>query len=145
MAKGVLGHLHDAWSQVRHWLIMDPFNPFPNKPWFFTSLQQKSFENTVGKKEIARNNFSFPYSIFYPFGELSANFKLSAKSFSLKESKLKFVDWERVNWFHHTTDWIKMYCGPLISIRYKDSKMFWSMSACTYCATDMTQYFSQMH
>ena len=31
------------------------FNPFPNKPCFFTSLQYKSFENTVGKGEIARD------------------------------------------------------------------------------------------
>ena len=32
------------------------FNPFPNKPWFiFTCLQITSFENTVGKGEIALN------------------------------------------------------------------------------------------
>ena len=31
------------------------FNPSPNKPLFFTFLQYKSFENTVGKGEIARN------------------------------------------------------------------------------------------
>ena len=30
-------------------------NPFQNKSWFFTCLQYKSFENTVGKGEIARN------------------------------------------------------------------------------------------
>ena len=35
-----------------HYLI---FNPFPNKPWFFTYLQYMSFENTVEKGEIARN------------------------------------------------------------------------------------------
>ena len=29
-------------------------NPFPNKPWFFTCLPYKPFENTVGKGEIAR-------------------------------------------------------------------------------------------
>ena len=29
--------------------------PFPNQPWFFTGLHYKSFENTVGKREIARN------------------------------------------------------------------------------------------
>ena len=30
-------------------------NPFPNKPWFFTCLHYKSFENIAGKGEIARN------------------------------------------------------------------------------------------
>ena len=29
------------------------FNPIPNKPWFFTCLQDKSLENAVGKGEIA--------------------------------------------------------------------------------------------
>ena len=28
-------------------------NPIPNKPWVFTCLQNKPFENTVGKREIA--------------------------------------------------------------------------------------------
>ena len=31
------------------------FNPFPNKHLVFTFLQYKSFGNTVGKGEIARN------------------------------------------------------------------------------------------
>ena len=29
----------------------DAFNPFPNKPWYFTRLQYKSFENTVENGE----------------------------------------------------------------------------------------------
>ena len=32
------------------------FNPFPNKPYFFTCLQYMSFENTAGKGEIASND-----------------------------------------------------------------------------------------
>ena len=36
-------------------------------------LKDNSFENTVGKGEIARNEqFSFSHSVFYLFGELSA-------------------------------------------------------------------------
>ena len=31
------------------------FNLFPNKAWFFTCLQYMSFENTVGKGEIAHD------------------------------------------------------------------------------------------
>ena len=38
---------------VTFWLWLT-LNPFPNKPWFYV-LQYKSFENTVGKGEIARD------------------------------------------------------------------------------------------
>ena len=55
---------------VWEWVIQ----PFPKQALVFTCLQYKSFENTVGKGEIARNNFSFSHSVFYPFRELSANF-----------------------------------------------------------------------
>ena len=38
----------------------------------FTYLQYKSFENTAGKGEIARNEqFLLFHSVFYPFEELS--------------------------------------------------------------------------
>ena len=38
-------------------------------------LHYKSFENTVGKGEIARNEqFLLSHRVFYPFGELSAIF-----------------------------------------------------------------------
>ena len=36
---------------VRHNFL----DPFPNKLWFFTGLQDKSFVNTAGKGEIALN------------------------------------------------------------------------------------------
>ena len=35
-------------------MIFYSFNPFPSKPWFLR-VQYKSFENTVGKGEIAHN------------------------------------------------------------------------------------------
>ena len=74
------------------------FNPFPNKPGFFTCLQNKSFENTEGKEEIACNEqfllfpaFSTCLENFLPFSSTS---ELSfANSFSLEESK--YVVWER--------------------------------------------------
>ena len=34
-------------------LTSQNFNPFQNKPWFFTCLQFQSVENTAGKGEIA--------------------------------------------------------------------------------------------
>ena len=34
------------------------FDPFTNKPWFYTCMQYKSFENTVGKGEISHYEFS---------------------------------------------------------------------------------------
>ena len=49
--------------------------PFPRQALVFTCLQYKSFENTVGKEEIARNEkLSFSHSDFYPFEEYSATF-----------------------------------------------------------------------
>ena len=40
-----------------------------------STLQYKSFENTVKKGEITRNeHFSFSHSVLHPFGELSAIF-----------------------------------------------------------------------
>ena len=50
--------------------------PFQNKPWF---LRVCSYENTVGKGEIARYEHSVEepsgeHSVFYPFGEPSAVF-----------------------------------------------------------------------
>ena len=73
--------------------------PFPKQALVFTCLQYKSFENTVGKEEIARNEqFLFSHSVLYPFGELSAivikiwNCRL--QSLSVWKS-LKFVVWER--------------------------------------------------
>ena len=48
--------------------------PFPKQALVFTCLQYKSFENTVGKGEIA-HNFSFSHSVFYWLGKLSGIFK----------------------------------------------------------------------
>ena len=67
--------------------------PFPKKALVFTCLQYKSFENTVGKGETARNKqfllfpvFSILLENFLPF---SSNLKLSsANPFSLEESKI---------------------------------------------------------
>ena len=53
--------------------IVIPVNPFPNKPWILRVW--KSFQNTVGKGEIARNEqfLLFP-QVFDLFGELSTLF-----------------------------------------------------------------------
>ena len=50
-------------------------NPFPNKPWFLrvcsTSLLKTPWEK---EKLLVMSNFSFFYSVFYLFGELTAIF-----------------------------------------------------------------------
>ena len=53
------------------------YNRLQNKLWFFLCLQYKSFENTMGKGEIARNEqfFLFP-QCFLSFLSLSSNMKL---------------------------------------------------------------------
>ena len=76
----------------------DPY-PFPKQALVFTWLQQKPFENTAGKGEIARNeHFTISHNIFYPFGEISVIFiefeNVTCKSFLLEEQE--FVVWERV-------------------------------------------------
>ena len=42
-------------------LVVFLLNPFPNKPLFFPYLQHKSFENAVGKGEIACNEQFLPF------------------------------------------------------------------------------------
>ena len=70
------------------------FNRFPNKPCFFTGLQYKSFENNVGKGEIARyEQFLLLPRCFLPLWRTCAiflsNLKLSTKNYlSLEESKI---------------------------------------------------------
>ena len=51
------------------------FNPFSNKPWFL-HVCSTSLLKTLWKKDklLVRSNLSFSYSVFYPFGELSAIF-----------------------------------------------------------------------
>ena len=61
------------WSPIQ--ARLRTFKPFPDKLWFFTCLQYKSFENTVGKGEISRNEqFLLFHSVFYLLEELSAIF-----------------------------------------------------------------------
>ena len=68
-------------------------DPFPNKPWFIR-VCRTGLLKTLWEKEklLVTSNFSFSRSVFYLFGELSANFlslKLSsAKAFFLEESKI---------------------------------------------------------
>ena len=59
----------------------------------FTCLQYKSFENTVGKGDIARDEHFFPFPTVFSillehFLPFSAKWKLScANAFNLEESK----------------------------------------------------------
>ena len=58
------------------------FNPFPNKPWLLCVLVfNKSFENTVGKEEIAHNE----RESFLPF---TTNLELSSHTHSVRKSKI---------------------------------------------------------
>ena len=74
--------------------------PFPKQALVFTCLQYKSFENTVGKGEIARNEqfLLFP-QCFLPFRKTCSHFHQSwnCRLLSLWVWKsLKCVVWERV-------------------------------------------------
>ena len=67
---------------------------FPKQARVFTRLQYKSFENTVGKGELASNKqfLLFPQCfipVWRTFNNCYQNLKLwSAMSFSLEESKI---------------------------------------------------------
>ena len=51
------------------------FNPSKNIPWFLHVCRTKSFENTVGKGEIARyEQFLLSHSVFFPVREHLAKF-----------------------------------------------------------------------
>ena len=72
-----------------YWPYILSFNKyFTKQALVFTCLQYKSFENTVGKGDIARNE----HNVFYPFGELSTIFIkfeiVICKLLSLKESNI---------------------------------------------------------
>ena len=72
-------------------LITIIIHPFLNKPWFFTCLLYKSFENSLGKGEISPfpTVFTTLLKNFLPF---SSNLKFpSANSFSLEVSKVCHV------------------------------------------------------
>ena len=73
-------------------LRVPSFNPFPKQDLVFLCMQNPSFENTMGKGEIAHNeqfllipwSFSTHLMSFLPF---SSNLKLFANTLSLEEYK----------------------------------------------------------
>ena len=79
------------------------FNPFPNKPWLLHVCIKKSFKNTVGKGEIARNEqfllypqcFLHFWRTFYHFHQISKLSSAKSFNFSIWKSP-KFVVWKRV-------------------------------------------------
>ena len=75
------------------------FGPFPNKPWFLC-LQLKSFENTVGKGEIARNEQFLLVPQWYllvwrPFCSFHQIWNCHLQTLWVWKSP-KFVVWKRV-------------------------------------------------
>ena len=76
------------------WVSFFACYPIPTQLHVLTPLENKPFENTVGKGEIAHNEQISPFpSVFSThldnFLAFSSNLKLlSANTFSLKESKI---------------------------------------------------------
>ena len=51
------------------------FNPFPNKPWFYSGYSTGLLKTLWEKKKLLEtSNFFFSHSVFCPFEELSAIF-----------------------------------------------------------------------
>ena len=92
------------------------FNPFPDKPWFLRVCSiYKSFENTVGKGEIARNEqfLLFP-QCFLPVWRTLCHFhqirNCRLQTLSVWKS-LEIVVWERVDWFYVTRGSYITHCS----------------------------------
>ena len=65
---------HNFFYPVRHF-YKSSFNPFPNKPLFLCVCSTCLLKTMREKaKLLITSNFSCSLSVFYPFGELSANF-----------------------------------------------------------------------
>ena len=67
-AKVLIYSLESSYSNNCHESSDRDWSTFPKQALVFTCLQYKSFENTVGKGEIARKEqfLLFPVSVFYP-------------------------------------------------------------------------------
>ena len=82
-------------------LFFFSFNPFQNKPWFFTCLRYKPFENTAAEKEklLITSNFSFSPQCYLPVWRTFCHFhhiqnrRLHTLSVWKRQT---FVVWERV-------------------------------------------------
>ena len=74
-------------------------NPVPNKPVLFTCVQHKSFKNTVGKGEIARDeqflHFQQVFFFFFPTRNLSI-WRTSAIFTKVETKVCKLVQFGRV-------------------------------------------------
>ena len=80
-------------------------------PSFFTCLQLKSYENTVEKEEITRNE----QFLLSPYGELSAiltGLKIVVCKL-YRFGRVKFVVWERVD---HYIDWPPQSASPVAKL-----------------------------
>ena len=95
-------------------------NSIPNKPWFFTCLQYNTFENTVGKVEIAR------YEQFLLFPPCFLSFWRTLLWQRIRKCRLqilwvwkslKFVVWERVKLQHVTVCLFRGKYTPWCKIR----------------------------
>ena len=78
-------------------------HPFPNQSLFLLVCNTSLLESLREKEKLlVESNFSFSHGVFYPFGKLSRplfsrNLKWSsANSFSLKASKICFVNGKRL-------------------------------------------------
>ena len=105
---------------------MFKFNPFQNKPWFLRACCT-SLLKTLWEKDnlLTTSNLSFFYSVFQPFGKLSAIF---VKSEIVVSKGLKFVVWERVK---------TKYCSSQRKYSSKSSNIVILINKCSFCYLDL--------
>ena len=89
--------IFSVFQQFYSWPPLCIYQPFPKQSLVFTCLQYKSFENTMGKEEIAHNEQFLLLSVFST--HLESHFckicNCRLQTLSVWKS-LKFVIWDRV-------------------------------------------------
>ena len=101
--------------------------PFPRQSLVFTCLQYKSFENTVGKREIARNEqFRLFPQCFLSFWRTFCHFQkllnCHLQTLSVWKS-LKSAIWKRVNSLQHNPDFWRPQGKKLLKTFREKEKM----------------------
>ena len=128
-------HFHQVWNcrlqalsvwKSLKFVVWERVKSFLNKPWFLR-VCSKSFENTVGKGQIAGNEqfLLFP-QCFLPIWQTFCHFhqvwNCCLQALSVWKSP-KFVVWERVNPFHNKPWFLRVCSKSLLKTLWEKEKL----------------------
>ena len=142
MVTSIFSFSHNVFYCIREIILIATFNVMfanvfglvhsviPKQALVFTFLQYMSFEDTVGKGEIARDevtsDFSFHHMCFLPvwrtFFHLNPIWKWQLQFLSFWKS-LKCIVWERVNPFPHNDAVWRLWETSLLKTLWENEKL----------------------